>query len=87
MKLPGIENGKIYKAMVCSRCGEVSFVKHIGTRHFDGGFTAVEDFEAIQEKWGWHNETGTLCPDCESEYQKCCMNFMQEVQKMMRGAD
>lgn len=87
MKFPGIENGKIYKALVCNRCGEVYFVKHIGTRHFDGGFTTVEDFEAVQEEWGWHKETGTLCPNCESKYQRYCMDFMQETQKMTGGVD
>lgn len=83
MKISEIEHNAIYKAMVCNRCGEVHLRKYIGTSYLDGGFTKIENFEACPEGWKSHDETGMLCPNCESEYQKHFMQFMQKVQKMM----
>lgn len=67
MKIPGIKNHKIYKAAVCNRCGEVCFreEKETGT-----------DFNDIPNGWAYQNDTGTLCPECETLYKEQIAKFM-----------
>lgn len=48
------------------RCGESIFLKTIGDRETDGGFTRWNKFEDAPEGWVYHSEPGTyavtLCP-------------------------
>lgn len=53
----------------CDRCGTTNFRKLIGKGEADGGWTTWDIFEDAPKGWGYHSETGLLCPACETEYQ------------------
>lgn len=67
MKILGIESNKEYKALVCRRCGEVYFRRTDATG---------DKYETKPTDWGYHFETGDLCPECEKEYQIQLKAFM-----------
>lgn len=76
MKILGIKDDKIYKAMVCARCGDAFFREYIGTNYLDGGYTRIENFSERPEGWVDHREIGTFCPVCENIYQSTLQSFM-----------
>lgn len=58
-------NGRIYS---CDRCGDKIFVKTIGEKEMDGGFTRYNTFEDMPEGWGYDCRVGMdLCPECKKE--------------------
>lgn len=83
MKIPGIEDDVVYKAMVCQRCGEVIFRKYTNTNYLDGGFTQINNFTDKPKDWENHYGIGTLCPVCEKIYKSTLQSFMdyKEVKK------
>lgn len=47
----------------CDRCGESVFLKVIGVKEMDGGFTKWSNFEDAPEGWIWHYDMRKLlCP-------------------------
>lgn len=60
----------------CDRCGETIFLKTIGDGEADGGYTRWNKFEAPPEGWDFHLKVGTLCPKCNTEYNKLLERFM-----------
>lgn len=65
-------NGRL---IICDRCGTTTFCKCTGEGERDGGYTRWNKFEPTPEGWGWHNETGRLCPCCNFEYNKLIESF------------
>ena len=58
-------NGRIYS---CDRCGDQIFVKVVGEREMDGGFTRYNTFEEMPEGWGYDRCVEMdLCPKCKQE--------------------
>ena len=58
-------NGRIYS---CDRCGDKIFVKTIGDKEMDGGFTRYNTFEDMPDGWGYDCRVGMdLCPECKEE--------------------
>lgn len=58
-------NGRIYS---CDRCGDKIFVKTIGEKEMDGGFTRYNTFEDMPDGWGYDCRVGMdLCPECKEE--------------------
>lgn len=78
MKIPGVEDGAVYSARVCGKCGDVKLRKFVKTEFLDGGFTRADEFERT-DGWAWHNDTGWLCPKCEEEYQGLILRFMNKA--------
>lgn len=74
-----IENGKVYKASICSRCGEVFLAKYIGEKETDGGYTRWADFEKEPEGWKDYFDIGLLCPCCNEEYKYWLDVFMKNT--------
>lgn len=77
MKIQGIKADGVYKATVCNRCGDTVLRKYIKTDYLDGGYTQLDNYEKAPEGWGYHWDTGTLCPKCNDEYEKCITTFME----------
>lgn len=73
MKIPAIESDAEYKALVCKRCGEVYF-RRTGTNG--------DRYETKPTDWGYHFETGDLCPECEKEYRIRLKAFMSRVDEV-----
>lgn len=67
--------------LICDRCGATAFRKCIGEGERDGGFTRWNKFEPKPEGWGWHPETGDICPACEKEFSKILEDFKRSVGK------
>lgn len=65
----------IGKRIECDRCGKTLFLKYIGTKEFDGGFTKVSEFEPKPEAWVYHTDIGLLCYECEQVYQNLLNEF------------
>lgn len=65
----------IGKRIECDRCGKTLFLKYIGTKEFDGGFTKVSEFEQKPETWVYHTDIGLLCHECEQVYQNLLHEF------------
>lgn len=85
MKIQNIENGKVYKASICSRCGEVFLGKYIGEKEYDGGYTRYPEFE---EPSGWSNNYGIgfLCASCDKEFKKTISDFLGSL-KIRKDSD
>ncbi len=62
----------IGKLITCQRCNNTIFLKYTKSRHFDGGYTTVDDFEPLTEGWRQYIDPfkGHLCPKCNEEYSK-----------------
>ena len=59
-------NGRICS---CDRCGDKIFVKAIGEKELDGGFTRYNTFEDMPKGWGYdHRVEMDLCPKCKQEF-------------------
>lgn len=69
-------DGTLGKLLTCKRCGKVHFLKYTGTRSLSGGYEHIDDFEEPPKGWKHHIETGTLCDDCEKEYQALLTEFL-----------
>ena len=65
-------NGRL---TICDRCEEKVFSKCTGEGELDGGYTRWNKFEDLPEGWGWHSETGRLCPKCNDEYNSLIEKF------------
>lgn len=76
-------NGRL---IICDRCGETAFLKCTGEKERDGGYTRWNTFEAPPEGWGWHSETGRLCPSCEREYT-CLVEMFKNRRKEAQPDD
>lgn len=65
------------KLLICSRCSKSVFLKHIGTKEYDGGFTQVKEYEPNPE--GWENvcieHYVDLCPKCSELWAKTRSEF------------
>lgn len=69
----------------CDRCGISTFRKYLKTEDYDGGFTKLDNFEALPNGWHRYNEpniddkynTVTLCPKCSSQYIELFANFIK----------
>ena len=77
------ENGK---RIICDRCGEQVFVKHIGDGERDGGFTRWNEFEPTPEGWGMH-KFYDLCPACSSAWNKIETQFMNQELNFFKKAN
>ena len=64
----------IGKKDICDRCKTETFVRYIGTKEMDGGWTRIQNFEKL-ENWTWENDIGDLCPNCSKTYKEMIESF------------
>lgn len=78
------------KKIVCDRCGEEVFLRYIGEKEFDGGWTKMQYFEPFPEDWtntpmmqrNGKYITYHLCPKCSDEYDRLIWGgFLAEEDK------
>lgn len=70
--------------ITCDRCGKTTFVKAIGERERDGGFTRWTVFEDA-EGWGYEDFIGHLCPECAAEYECLKEDFKNKQKAFAEG--
>ena len=71
-------NGKLVS---CDRCGDTVFLKCIGEKELDGGYTRYNTFEAMPTGWEYHVEVGRLCPTCNEEWNNLVATFKHIVRE------
>lgn len=64
----------IGKKYICDRCKKETFVRYIGTKEMDGGWTQIQNFEK-PEDWTLEHDIGNLCPDCSKAYKEMIESF------------
>ena len=64
----------IGKRYICDRCKAEAFVRYIGTKEMDGGWTQIQNFEK-PENWTWERDIGDLCPNCSKTYKEMIESF------------
>lgn len=65
--------------VTCDRenCGESIFLKLIGTKELDGGYTHCNQFEEKPEGWEYISSFGLLCPHCNKDAKELINKFMK----------
>ena len=72
---------QVGKMVMCDRCGEQVFLKHVRTESLDGGYAKVDHFEPKPAGWGWQPQTGTLCKDCQRQYDELLSAFLAKTKE------
>lgn len=62
--------------VVCDRCGKELFLKYIGEKELDGGFSRSDRFEPLPNDWLDVYEIGYLCPHCTNTFKDLIHDFM-----------
>ena len=71
----------IGKRYICDRCKSEVFVRYIGTKEIDGGWTQIRNFEK-PENWTWEHDIGDLCPKYDqSSYLERAVAFCIDIWK------
>lgn len=70
--------------VTCDRCGEQTFLKHIGYNETNGSHTRKDVFEALPNGWGGHKDK-TLCPDCFEEWNRLQAEFKNKEIAFFKG--
>lgn len=65
---------QIGKEYTCDRCGAKVFVRYIGEKDLDGGWTKVYNFEKPTD-WGYDTKIGDMCPECTKKFNEMIENF------------
>jgi hypothetical protein len=79
---------RVGKLVKCDRCGKETFLQYKGTDKLDGGFTRVDNFEALPNFWaenikcfpagdGHTLKTGCLCDECYQMLYETMQEFMR----------
>ena len=63
------------KMIRCKRDDNFVFLKYLGEKDLDGGFSRYDNFEKLPEDWLYENEFGYLCPECAREFKTFMTNF------------
>lgn len=71
---------------ICDRCGAENRRSYTGRTEMDGGFTRINNFEALAEGWEMHDGK-MFCPDCEREYQQTLKAFMGHIERKEEVAE
>lgn len=79
-------NGQL---LTCDRCGANTFLKHIGDKTLDGGYTKFNRFEDKPEGWGSPRDVKylDLCPLCYDVYKRTLEKFVTAAGIKDTGAD
>ena len=65
----------IGKMCSCDRCGATVFLRCTGKVKQDGGETSMDTFEPYPDEWHFRIGIGSLCPECNEEYEKLVNDF------------
>lgn len=63
------------KLVSCDRCGKEHFLKLIGTKDLDGGYSRYDEFEDLPEDWLFLSQIGSLCPHCAGLFRAFIHKF------------
>lgn len=72
------------KMLTCDMCGKTIFLKFVGEREADGGFTKWREYENAD---GWTNphfgkiNLGNLCPSCNERLQNALLKTINEIKE------
>ena len=64
------------RMVICDRCDESIFLKLLGERIIDGGYTRVPHYEDLPDDWMYETEIGYLCPKCAKVFKAFIKEFM-----------
>lgn len=66
------------RRLVCDRCGREEFLKKLGEKLTDGGFTKCDEYEKYPEDWDKvHGKD--LCPVCNDKYTRMIERFYSDL--------
>lgn len=64
--------------IVCDRCGREEFLKKLGEKLTDGGFTKCDEYEKYPEDWDKvHGKD--LCSVCNDKYKRMIERFYSDL--------
>lgn len=71
------------KTLTCDLCGKSVFLKYVGTKDFDGGFTRVREYEDRPDGWTRYSvpkiALGDLCPECAEQIQNALLECIGKI--------
>lgn len=74
--------------LTCDRCGKSVFLKKLGERERDGGFTRWQEHESVPDGWKYSCDLGSwLCSKCNTEYEKIKEEFKSKVDAWKDSSD
>lgn len=73
-------SSNIFKRYICDFCGKIEYKEYLGTKEFDGGYTAVNEFEPTSYNTLRIGDKGyKLCPECMNKIENFIEAYKQKV--------
>ena len=71
------------KLVICDLCGYSEFVAYTKTTQHDGGYTNIDNYEALSEGWQYsHDLSVKLCPTCGTAWEKCKESYLNRYRTL-----
>ena len=69
------------KLITCDLCGTSVFLKYLGKREADGGFTTWREYEKLPNGWNAISVRGydSLCPACSAQIAEAINEKVDEI--------
>lgn len=65
------------QVVICDRCGETTYLKHLGKKDLDGGYSSYDEYERLPDDWMYGTEYGYMCPSCASMFKDMVGRFFE----------